>query len=59
LEIVSASKSLSGTFFGVTTAAQSLPHTAMAVCPLDLTALKAYSTWYRRPSGEKIVMWRS
>ena len=27
--------------------------------PMDRIALNAYSIWYRRPSGEKIVMYRS
>ena len=34
----------------------SAPRTAMAVRPLLLAALKAYSTWYSRPSGEKMVL---
>lgn len=28
----------------------------MAVSPLLLAALKAYSTWYSRPSGLKMVL---
>ena len=31
----------------------------MAVSPAALTALKAYSTWYNRPSGLNTVMCRS
>ena len=34
----------------------SAPRTAMAVRPLLLAALNAYSTWYSRPSGEKMVL---
>lgn len=47
------------TFLWVTQTAESTPFTATEVRPAWLMALKAYSTWYRRPSGEKIVMWRS
>ena len=34
----------------------SAPRTAIAVSPMLLAALKAYSTWYSRPSGEKMVL---
>jgi hypothetical protein len=57
-EIVLASMSLSSTFFCVITTHAPLPRTAIAVS-LSFTALNAYSTWYSRPSGEKIVMCRS
>ena len=40
----------------VTKQTLSAPRTAMAVRPLLLAALKAYSTWYSRPSGEKMVL---
>ena len=51
-----ASSSLSGTFFWVTTHTQSAPRTASDVRATLFTALKAYSTWNSRPSGEKMVM---
>ena len=50
---------LTGTFFWVTTHTESFPRTPMDVIPAAFTALNAYSTWKRRPSGENIVMWRS
>ena len=56
---VASNCTLSGTFFSVATAAVSTPFTATEVVAPWLIALKAYSTWYRRPSGEKMVMWRS
>lgn len=40
----------------VTKQTLSTPRTAMAVKPVLLAALKAYSTWYNRPSGEKMVL---
>ena len=55
----SGSCSLSGTLRCVSTMHESVPRTPMEVSPLVLMALKAYSTWYSRPSGEKIVMCRS
>merc|ERR1719219_491094 len=47
---------LSEIFFCVTTTAVSLPLSPTDVKPAWLIALNAYSTWYRRPSGEKMVM---
>jgi len=46
-----------GTFFCVITTQLSSPRIATAVCPAPEMALKAYSTWYSRPSGEKTVSW--
>ncbi|CAH2011069.1 unnamed protein product [Acanthoscelides obtectus] len=54
--IVPASMSLSGIFLWVTQQAVSTPFTATEVRPAWFIALKAYSTWYNLPSGEKIVM---
>lgn len=42
---LAAARSLSGTFFWVTTQTASLPRTARLVRAPALTALKAYSTW--------------
>ena len=42
----------------VTKQTLSVPRTAMAVSPLLLAALNAYSTWYSRPSGLKMVLQR-
>lgn len=46
---------LTGIFLCVQTTAQSFPLTATLVKPSDVIALKAYSTWYSLPSGEKTV----
>lgn len=54
--MVLASKSLSGIFFWEIITVESLPQTPMEVKLEELIALKAYSTWYKRPSGEKMVM---
>ena len=43
----------------VTKQTLSVPRTAMAVSPLLLAALNAYSTWYSRPSGLKMVLQRA
>lgn len=48
-----------GRRFWTAMTAVSLPLTATEVKLVELIALNAYSTWYTRPSGEKIVMWRS
>lgn len=40
----------------VTKQTVSVPRTAMAVSPLLFAALNAYSTWYSRPSGLKMVL---
>lgn len=56
--MLSGSKSLSGTRLRVTTTAQVGPRMAREVCWELLIALKAYSTWYKRPSGEKRVIKR-
>ena len=45
-----------GTFFSLRRTTESRPLMPMAVRPQVLTALKAYSTWYSLPSGEKTVM---
>lgn len=50
------SVSLSGTLCCVTKQTVSVPRTAMAVSPLLFAALNAYSTWYSRPSGLKMVL---
>ncbi len=42
----------SGTFFCEMMHTESLPRTPTQVIPQFLTALNAYSIWYRRPSGE-------
>ena len=44
------------TFFSERRTTESLPLMAMAVSPQVFTALKAYSTWYNRPSLLKMVM---
>lgn len=46
---------LTGIFLCVQTTAQSFPLTATLVNPSEVMALKAYSTWYNLPSGEKTV----
>ena len=55
----SGSCSLSGILRCVSTTTESAPRTPIDANPDVLIALNAYSTWYSRPSGEKIVMWRS
>ena len=47
---------LSGTFFWTAITTLSSPRTATAVNCVCFTAFMAYSTWYNRPSGEKMVM---
>ena len=55
-DTVAGSNNLSGIFFCEIKTAESLPVTPSDVMLARLIALNAYSTWNKRPSGEKIVM---
>lgn len=54
---VSCSKSFEVTFRSAASTMPSLARMPMAVPAWEM-ASRAYSTWYRRPSGEKIVVYR-
>nr|GMC93757.1 hypothetical protein Iba_chr05bCG5430 [Ipomoea batatas] len=52
---VDVCRSLEVTFFSPTKTTPSLDNTPMALPAFPIASI-AYSTWYRRPSGEKIVV---